>query len=345
MPPENEVTYSELPPVPNLFERPAPGIPGAEMFNEAPPFDSLPDPIPPVYGDGYALSSSVAPPYNDDPLMRNREDNMFSIVYDSENSGSNAAVKYAAGVIIDSNDVTQVGGEPGTLHAVDSGETAPLDKNITWYLNVQSDRASSKVSSVKDSSADFSVPLARMVAGRNGYIQQLHRGAVFIGGGGGSKFPFRVTTSREKDASGAWHTYAIIDEGTFRNTMREKVPLSGFSNGTMKKEIVTTGELPVQLEWDYSWPNNDITNATLAVHDAPWDGKEIVTPIRGSTGLGHSKCAIAILTVTANPQGGFDAKVKTQLVNTGLLAMWSNGYVDNVSGAFGQYAEASTGAV
>lgn len=180
MPPENEVTYSELPPVPNLFEHPAPGIPGAEMFNEAPPFDSLPDPIPPGYGDGYALSASVAPPYNDDPLMRNREDNMFSIVYDPENNGSNAAVKYCAGIIVEGKNVIPIGGTPGILDTVRSGERAPLNANITWYLNIQSTRELSYVSSTKDSNADLSIPLARTVAGRNGYIQQLHRGAVFL---------------------------------------------------------------------------------------------------------------------------------------------------------------------
>lgn len=346
MSPENEVSYEELPPVPNLFDHPAPAASvGAEMFNEAPPFDSLPDPIPPTYGDNYDPAINIPEIYNDDLLMRNRADNMFSIVYDPKPEDKKPSVMYSAGIIVDNNEVTEVGGKPGTLHKVDSEEEAPLDEDLVWYLNVQSDRSASKVSSVKDSSADFSIPLAKTTKGHNGYIQQLHRGAVFIGGGSGNISPFRVTVSREKDKGGNWHTYANIAEGTFRNTMREKVEIKGFKGGSIKKEIVTTGELPVQLEWDYSWPTNDITNATIAVHDAPWDGKEIVTPITNSTGTGHSKCALAILTVTSNPKGGFDAKVKNQLVNTGLLAMWSNGYVDEVSGNFGQYAEASTGIV
>lgn len=76
--------------------------------------------------------------------------------------------------------------------------------------------------------------------------------------------------------------------------------------------------------------------------DQPWDGKEIVTPITGEDSHGKSKCAIAILEVTRNTSNqSLDAKVKSQLVNTGLRAMWASGYVEGVSGDIGMYAEAS----
>lgn len=336
--------YQEIPQAPDLFNHPVPSVPvGTEMFNEAPPFDSLPDPIAPVYGDS-DTGTFHTPVYNEDPLMRNREENMFAIVYDPKHAGASAPVMYVCGVVIDDNEVHEIGGPPGTLKAVDSGEKAPLDADIVWYVNVKSDRKSSTVSSKKDASADFSVPIARTSKGKNGYIQQLHRGAIFIGGGGGgSKFPYRVTISKEQDANKNWHTYAVIDLGGFRDTERKKVEIGGFKDGVAKVEIVTDGELPVQLEWEYDWPGNTVTNAKVVVDDKPWDGKEVVTPITSDTGKGKSKCAIAILTVTRNPQdNSLDAEVKSQLVNTGLAAMWYSGYVDGVSGRVGQYAEAST---
>lgn len=335
--------YSEIPQASDLFNHPVPSVPvGTEMFNEAPPFDSMPDPIAPGYGDS-DVGTFHTPVYNDDPLMRNREESMFSVVYDPKDSGTNAKVMYTCGVVIDDNKVHEIGGVPGTLKAVNSGEKAPLDKDIIWYVNVKSDRKSSTVSSKKDTSADFSVPIARMSKGRNGYIQQLHRGAIFIGGGGGGKFPYKVTTTKEQDANKNWHTYAVIEPGGFRDTKRKKVEIDGFKDGAAKKEIVTEGELPVLLEWEYTWPANTVTNAKLVVDDKPWDDKEVITPIESAEGTGKSKCAIAILTVTRNPQdNSLDATVKSQLVNTGLAAVWYSGYVDGVSGRVGQYAEVST---
>lgn len=336
--------YSEIPQAPDLFNHPVPTVPvGTEMFNEAPPFDSMPDPITPVYGES-DIGVFHTPVYNDDPLMRNREESMFSVVYAPEDSGPNAKVMYTCGVVIDDNEVHEIGGVPGTLKAVDSGEMAPLDTDIIWYVNVKSDRKSSTVSSKKDTSADFSVPIARMSKGRNGYIQQLHRGAIFIGGGGGGgKFPYMVTTTKEQGANKSWHTYAVIEPGGFRDTKRKKVEIDGFKDGAAKKEIVTDGELPVLLEWEYTWPANTVTNAKLVVDDKPWDDKEVITPIESAEGTGKSKCAIAILTVTRNPQdNSLDATVKSQLVNTGLAAVWYSGYVDGVSGRVGQYAEVST---
>ena len=139
--------YSEIPQAPDLFNHPVPSVPvGTEMFNEAPPFDSMPDPIAPVYGES-DIGVFHTPVYNDDPLMRNREESMFAIVYDPKDSGTNAKVMYTCGVVIDDNEVHEIGGAPGTLKAVDSKEKAPLDDDIVWYVNVKSDRKSSTVSS------------------------------------------------------------------------------------------------------------------------------------------------------------------------------------------------------
>lgn len=174
--------YQEIPQAPDLFNHPVPSVPvGTEMFNEAPPFDSMPDPIAPVYGES-DIGVFHTPVYNDDPLMRNREESMFSIVYDPTDSGPNAAVMFVAGVIVSGGAVFNIGGAPGNLHPVASGERAPLDDDIIWYLNVnRDDYGLSMVSSVPSPDAFFSLPVARTRKGTNGYIQQLHRGAVFIG--------------------------------------------------------------------------------------------------------------------------------------------------------------------
>lgn len=174
--------YQEIPQAPDLFNHPVPSVPvGTAMFNEAPPFDSMPDPIAPVYGDS-DVGTFHTPVYNDDLFMRNRDENMFAIVYNPEDSGPNAAVMYVAGVIVSGSAVFNIGGAPGNSVPVSSGERAPLDDDIIWYLNVNADDYNlSMVSSEQSPDAFFSLPLARTRRGTNGYIQQLHRGAVFIG--------------------------------------------------------------------------------------------------------------------------------------------------------------------
>jgi hypothetical protein len=301
-----------------------------------------PDIQTPIYG---SEDIQAQPPFIDADIgaLRNNPGEYFKVFYNPKGNGAWPQLRFTQGLIVEGTELSRVGSV--TYSAVDGnpviGHTAGQNPtNKTVWLNVTNDRSASSVSLNKDSSADFSFELARIDG--NGNIQQLHSGALVIGGGGGS-FPFRVTTRRQQNpVTQAWETFAVVDKGGFRDTKMTTVPLTQFgTTGKVEIPIVTTGTLPVQLEWNYTWPYAPITGATVVVDDSPWDGKTVVTPITSDTGTGKSKCVLALLEVTANPQGGFDATVKSQLVTTGLRAMWYSAYVDDISGRMGQYAEAS----
>lgn len=302
-----------------------------------------PDIQTPIYG---SEDIQAQPPFIDADIsaLRNNPGEYFKVFYNPKGNGAWPQLRFTQGLIVEGTELSRVGSV--TYSAVDGnpvkGHTAGQNPtNKTVWLNVTNDRSASSVSLNKDSSADFSFELARIDG--NGNIQQLHSGALVIGGGGGGSFPFRVTTRRQQNpVTQAWETFAVVDKGGFRDTKRTTVPLTQFgTTGKVEIPIVTTGTLPVQLEWNYTWPYAPITGATVVVDDSPWDGKTVVTPITSDTGTGRSKCVLALLEVTANPQGGFDATVKSQLVTTGLRAMWYSAYVDDISGQMGQYAEAS----
>lgn len=302
-----------------------------------------PDIQTPIYG---SEDIQAQPPFIDADIgaLRNNPGEYFKVFYNPKGNGAWPQLRFTQGLIVEGTELSRVGSV--TYSAVDGnpvkGHTAGRNPtNKTVWLNVTNDRSASSVSLNKDSSADFSFELARIDG--NGNIQQLHSGALVIGGGGGGSFPFRVTTRRQQNPiTQAWETFAVVDKGGFRDTKRTTVPLTQFgTTGKVEIPIVTTGTLPVQLEWNYTWPYAPITGATVVVDDSPWDGKTVVTPITSDGGTGKSKCVLALLEVTANPQGGFDATVKSQLVTTGLRAMWYSAYVDDISGQMGQYAEAS----
>ena len=301
-----------------------------------------PDIQAPIYG---SEDIQAQPPFIDTDIgaLRNNPGEYFKVFYNPKGKGAWPQLRFTQGLIVEGTELSRVGSV--TYSAVDGnpvkGHTAGQNPtNKTVWLNVTNDRSASSVTFNKDSSADFSFELARIDG--NGNIQQLHSGALVIGGGEGS-FPFRVTTRRQQNpATQAWETFAVVDKGGFRDTKRTTVPLTQFgTTGKVEIPIVTTGTLPVQLEWSYTWPYAPITGATVVVDDSPWDGKTVITPITSDSGTGRSKCVLALLEVTANPQGGFNATVKSQLVTTGLRAMWYSAYVDDISGQMGQYAEAS----
>lgn len=302
-----------------------------------------PDIQTPIYG---SEDIQAQPPFIDADIgaLRNNPGEYFKVFYNPKGNGAWPQLRFTQGLIVEGTELSRVGSV--TYSAVDGnpvkGHTAGQNPtNKTVWLNVTNDRSASSVSLNKDSSADLSFELARIDG--NGNIQQLHSGALVIGGGEGGSFPFRVTTRRQQNpVTQAWETFAVVDKGGFRDTKMTTVPLTQFgTTGKVEIPIVTTGTLPVQLEWSYTWPYAPITGATVVVDDSPWDGKTVVTSITSDSGTGRSKCVLALLEVTANPQGGFDATVKSQLVTTGLRAMWYSAYVDGISGEMGQYAEAS----
>lgn len=339
MSPENEVSYEELPPVPNLFDHPAPAASvGAEMFNEAPPFDSLPDPIPPTYGDNYEPAINIPEIYNDDLLMRNRADNMFSIVYDPKPEDKKPSVMYSAGIIVDNNEVTEVGGKPGTLHKVDSKEEAPLDEDLVWYLNVQSNRSASNISSVKDSSADFSIPLAKTTKGHNGYIQQLHRGAVFIGGGG--KNFWDITASSVSGEHELWKVKIALNGATVTNSRYLIVPGDIIS----RKEISMRGTGQYLLVLDYQYTLTAEVHVTeswttsILKYTEPKEGDKdprepVQKMITDDITTGTARVVLALFNVTRTGKGPASTlSIKTkQLINQSLRQIWIPGYYEEDS--------------
>lgn len=142
-------------------------------------------------------AAEMVPP--EDYLRRPNYGDMFSVVYDV-NAQRGPAVKYTAGVLIEGSTIHNVpsGSTPGTLVSLTPTQSAPLDADITWYLNVEPDRSASKVSTIKSSTADLSIPVAKLTRGRNGFIQQLHSGAVFLDG---PSFGFEVKILTGPDGS------------------------------------------------------------------------------------------------------------------------------------------------
>lgn len=330
--------------IPGADLTPAPGVSAFELprINDS----GFPESYASPYVDGTVGVESNFNRNNHDysPLMNN-PGCYFSVFYDPDYNGGNATLKWLPGLILSNSTLYEVGDQSQTKGIAVRGAPAPITSDVDVWLNVDtSDPSSSTVTyKTKESSKDFSLKLARVWGSTgNGYIEQYHSGILSLGGGGGSKFPFRVTIRKEGTAPNI-STFAVIDKGGFRDTERKTVPIPQFSSSdTTEVQIVTTGDLPVLLVWEYDWPGKTITYVQLVMDDHPWDGKEIVTPITGEESHGRSKCAIAILEVTRNTSDqSLDAKVKTQLVNTGLRAMWASGYVEGVSGDIGMYAEAS----
>lgn len=177
----------EMPPqMPSGFD--APGFPGGissteneinRFFAPAPEPEIL---VPQYYSsvNQFAAAEMVPP---EDYLRRPNYDRMFSVVYDVTGS-RNPAVKYTAGILVEGGSIRNIppGSTPGELISMTPNQSAPLDADITWYLNVEPSRDATRVSSVKSTTADLSIPVAKMVKGRNGFIQQLHNGAVFLDG-------------------------------------------------------------------------------------------------------------------------------------------------------------------
>lgn len=187
--------YSALPPEapPQVPGFEAPGYAGGfslnpteQDINRLYPVAPEPDiPIPQYISSVPPYSAAEVPP-PEDYLSRPNYENMFSVVY-QPTVASNPVVGWIAGVIVENGTVINVpaGSVPGTFRPVDPQRRAPLDENITWYLNVMENRQASKVSTTKDPEAEFCIPVAKMTSGCNGFIQQLHRGAVFLSAAGG----------------------------------------------------------------------------------------------------------------------------------------------------------------
>lgn len=202
-----EGTASSLPPemppqMPSGFD--APGFPGGisstenEINRLSVQFPEPEIPVPQYHSSVNQFAAAEMVP-GEDYLRRPNAGCMFSVVYDV-NAQRGPAVKYTAGILIEGSTIRNVppGTTPGELISMTPSQSAPLDSDITWYLNVEPVRDLSKVSATKSTTADLSIPVARMTKGRNGFIQQLHSGAVFLDG---PSFGFEVQIKRGPDGS------------------------------------------------------------------------------------------------------------------------------------------------
>lgn len=242
-----EGTASSLPPemppqMPSGFD--APGFPGGisstenEINRLSVQFPEPEIPVPQYHSSVNQFAAAEMVP-GEDYLRRPNPGRMFSVVYDG-GAQRGPAVKYTAGILIEGSTIHNVppGTTPGDLISMTASQSAPLDADIIWYLNVEPVRETSKVSATISKTADLSIPVARMTKGRNGFIQQLHSGAVFLDGPSfgfevhiltdpkGSRVGIKVrpgmvmlngsyvgTYPEPNDSTGQWHEVAFAQDG------------------------------------------------------------------------------------------------------------------------------------
>lgn len=242
-----EGTASSLPPEmppqrPSGFD--APGFPGGisstenEINRLSVQFPEPEIPVPQYHSSVNQFAAAEMVP-GEDYLRRPNPGRMFSVVYDV-NAQRGPAVKYTAGILIEGSTIHNVppGTTPGDLISMTASPPAPLDADIIWYLNVEPVRDTSKVSATISKTADLNIPVARMTKGRNGFIQQLHSGAVFLDGPSfgfevhiltnpkGSQTGIKVrpgmvmlngsyvgTYPEPNDSTGQWHEVAFAQDG------------------------------------------------------------------------------------------------------------------------------------
>lgn len=193
------------PQMPSGFD--APGFPGGisstenEINRLSVQFPEPEIPVPQYHSSVNQFAAAEMVP-GEDYLRRPNPGRMFSVVYDGY-AQRGPVVQYTAGVLIEGSTIHNVpsGTTPGEPIFMMDSQSAPLDADITWYLNVEPDRETSQVSATKSKTADLSIPVARMTKGRNGFIQQLHSGAVFLDGPSFG-FEVQIKTSPKGDQTG-----------------------------------------------------------------------------------------------------------------------------------------------
>lgn len=231
-----EGTASSLPPemppqMPSGFD--APGFPGGisstenEINRLSVQFPEPEIPVPQYHSSVNQFAAAEMVP-GEDYLRRPNPGRMFSVVYDGD-AQRGPAVKYTAGVLIEGSTIRNVppGTTPGELISMTDSQSAPLDADITWYLNVEPVRDLSKVSATKSKTADLSIPVARVTKGRNGFIQQLHSGAVFLDG---PSFGFEVqieTDSKGNQAGIKVRPGMVMLNGSYVGTYPEPNDITG----------------------------------------------------------------------------------------------------------------------
>lgn len=332
----------EMPPqMPSGFD--APGFSGGisstendinRMFIPVPELD-----IPvPQYSSSMAQFMAAEQVPQENYLNRPNYDNMFSVVY-SVTSQNTPQVYYTAGVIVDGTTVHNVpsGSTPGNLVALSPVLRAPIDANTTFWLNVMSNRSASKVATTKDSSAELSIPVARIVKGRNGFIQQLHRGAVFMGGGSGGSGQWQVKVTMLNTSIRQVRIECDPAGATVCNDKFMLVPITpakytgafNLSDGESKYVVY----LKYQYGFNYTTIVKERAQIFCEKYTEPTgnnkDMRYRVQKMLTDTNIeGETRQVIALLSFKCTGSGSnlVFQQAKTQITTTPLRQVWINGY-------------------
>lgn len=171
-------------------------------------------------------------------------------------------------------------------------------------------------------------------------------------GGASVGMPFAVSV-REEDVNGKKTYFAVVSKngGVFSDIMGKPYVIP-WVDGKVEFSIGGVGFFAVTLDWTYKQTYSseearpvqmDVVRINL-VENEPKALKLVITPITGTdleASMGNSRVVLAV--VEGKMVGETLVFTVEQLVFSSLRAYWLPGYVDDVPGAIGQYADVSVG--
>lgn len=295
-----------------------------------------PDIQTPIYG---SEDIQAQPPFIDADIgaLRNNPGEYFKVFYNPEGNGAWPQLRFTQGLIVEGTELSRVGSV--TYSAVDGnpvkGHTAGRNPtNKTVWLNVMNDRSASSVSLDKDSRADFSFELARIDG--NGNIQQLHSGALVIGGEGGGPSQWKIGVEVLSPSIGQVRITCDPNGATVMNDKYQNVPIIP-ANLVSIENVQNGSKYVVFVDYYYGY------NYTTTVKErARLDCSKYIAPGRNNKDMrfmvqqmlsdtiseGTSRQVIALLTFSKTGSGSTSVithKV-TQITFHSLRQVWIPGY-------------------
>lgn len=295
-----------------------------------------PDIQTPIYG---SEDIQAQPPFIDADIgaLRNNPGEYFKVFYNPKGNGAWPQLRFTQGLIVEGTELSRVGSV--TYSAVDGnpvkGHTAGRNPtNKTVWLNVTNDRSASSVSLNKDSSADFSFELARIDG--NGNIQQLHSGALVIGGEGGGPSQWKIGVEVLNPSTGQTRITCDPNGATVMNDKYQNVPITPATLSSLQN--VQNGDkyvVYVEYRYGYNYTTTVKEQALLqcSKYTAPTgnnkDMRFMVQQMLSDTiSEGRSRQVIALLTFSKTGSGSTSVishKV-TQITFHSLRQVWIPGY-------------------
>ena len=207
--------------------------------------------------------------------------------------------------------------------------------NKTVWLNVTDDRSASSVSLNKDSSADFSFELARIDG--NGNIQQLHSGALVIGGGeGGGPSQWKIGVEVLNPSTGQTRITCDPNGATVMNDKYQNVPLTPATLNSLQN--VQNGDMYVvyvEYFYGYNYTTTVKERALLqCLKYTPPNGNQkdmrfmVQQMLSDTISEGRSRQVIALLTFSKTGSGSTSVITHkiTQTTFHSLRQVWIPGY-------------------